>query len=181
MGLKEGIAVDQEKIGKFIADRRRAQGLTQEQLAERLGISKNAVSKWERGLNLPDVSLMQPLCGILQIDLNELFAGETLGEAEYKAAAEDNLLAALEHSAFTRQEKIAYFKRKWRREHIARMVLCAVIWLALVLVLKLQQAAGYLIGGAAGLLAVLFYGLLHNQMMAYVEGNVYQVKQKLKK
>ena len=56
--------MNQEKIGKFIADNRKKQKLTQEQLAEKLHVSKNAVSKWERGLNLPDVSLMEDLCQI---------------------------------------------------------------------------------------------------------------------
>ena len=54
--------MNQEKIGKFIAEKRKEKKLTQEQLAEKLSISKNAVSKWERGLNLPDVSIMQDLC-----------------------------------------------------------------------------------------------------------------------
>ena len=68
--------MDQEKIGKFIANCRKKQNLTQEQLAEKLDISKNAVSKWERGLNLPDASIMKELCAILKISLNELFAGQ---------------------------------------------------------------------------------------------------------
>ncbi len=68
--------MNQEKIGKFISKLRKEKGMTQEQLAEKLNISKNAVSKWERGLNLPDVSIMQELCKILGITLNELFVGE---------------------------------------------------------------------------------------------------------
>ena len=61
--------MDQIKIGRFISENRKKQNLTQEQLAEQLNISKNAVSKWERGLNLPDVSIMQDLCKILGIDI----------------------------------------------------------------------------------------------------------------
>ena len=68
--------MNQEIIGKFIADRRKKKNLTQEQLAEKLSISKNAVSKWERGLNMPDISIMQELCSVLNISLNELFNGE---------------------------------------------------------------------------------------------------------
>ena len=66
--------MDQIKIGKFISSSRKAKEITQENLAIKLGVSKNAVSKWERGLNLPDPSLMQELCSILDITLNELFA-----------------------------------------------------------------------------------------------------------
>ena len=65
--------MNQEKIGKFISVSRKNKDLTQEQLAEKLGVSINAVSKWERGLNLPDVSLMKTLCNILDITPNYIF------------------------------------------------------------------------------------------------------------
>lgn len=68
--------MNQDKIGKFITKNRKKQMMTQEELAEKLNVSKNAVSKWERGLNLPDASIMQELCLILNISLNELFIGE---------------------------------------------------------------------------------------------------------
>ena len=59
--------MNQEKIGKFIAELRKEKNLTQEELANKLGITKNAVSKWERGLSLMDMSLLQPLCEILEV------------------------------------------------------------------------------------------------------------------
>ncbi len=67
--------MDQEKIGKFIADCRKEKGLTQLQLAEKLGISNRAVSKWETGKSCPDVSLMLELCSVLEITVNELLSG----------------------------------------------------------------------------------------------------------
>lgn len=90
--------MDQIKIGKFISESRKSKEITQEQLAEKLGVSKNAVSKWERGLNLPDVSIMQELCNILEISLNELFAGEYLKEKEVKSQSEKNILNILKFS-----------------------------------------------------------------------------------
>lgn len=87
--------MDQVKIGQFILTSRKNKKLTQEKLAEKLGVSKNAVSKWERGLNLPDVSLMPELCSLLEISLNELFAGESLKENEVKRQAEKNILDIL--------------------------------------------------------------------------------------
>lgn len=90
--------MDQIKIGKFISESRKSKGITQEQLAEKLGVSKNAVSKWERGLNLPDVSIMQELCNNLEISLNELFAGEHLKEKEVKNQSEKNILDILRFS-----------------------------------------------------------------------------------
>ena len=68
--------MNQIKIGKFIADCRKKENLTQMQLAEKLGITDKAVSKWERGISLPDTSLMLQLCDILDISVNELLCGE---------------------------------------------------------------------------------------------------------
>lgn len=68
--------MNQEKIGNFISKNRKKLNMTQEELAEKMNVSKNAVSKWERGLNLPDASIMEDLCKILNISLNELFKGE---------------------------------------------------------------------------------------------------------
>ena len=68
--------MDQIKIGRFIAERRKKANLTQMQLAEKLGITDKAVSKWERGMAMPDTSIMLELCDILCISVNELLSGE---------------------------------------------------------------------------------------------------------
>ena len=68
--------MDQLKIGKFIADCRKRKNLTQMQLAEKLGITDKAISKWERGVAMPDTSIMLELCDILGISVNELLSGE---------------------------------------------------------------------------------------------------------
>ena len=70
--------MDQLKIGKFIAERRKKANLTQMQLAEKLGITDKAISKWERGLAMPDSSIMLELCDILEISVNELLSGEKI-------------------------------------------------------------------------------------------------------
>ena len=70
--------MDQFKIGKFIAERRKKANLTQMQLAEKLGITDKAISKWERGMAMPDTSIMLELCDILCISVNELLSGEKI-------------------------------------------------------------------------------------------------------
>lgn len=84
--------MNQEKIGKFIAECRKEKNLTQEKLAEQLGISDRAVSKWERGLNLPDASLMLELSKIFDISVNELLNGEIIEKDNYMEKAEEKLL-----------------------------------------------------------------------------------------
>ena len=70
--------MDQIKIGRFIAERRKQTSLTQMQLAEKLGITDKAVSKWERGVAMPDTSIMLELSDILGISVNELLCGEKI-------------------------------------------------------------------------------------------------------
>ncbi len=84
--------MEQEKIGKFISACRKEKGLTQMQRAEKLNITNRAVSKWETGKSMPDVSLMLDLCGILGITVNELLSGERITMEDYQKKAEENLM-----------------------------------------------------------------------------------------
>ena len=84
--------MDLNKIGKFIADCRKQKKLTQEQLAEKLYITDRAVSKWERGLSLPDADKMLELCDILGINVNELLLGEEIDMKDYEKKNEQLLL-----------------------------------------------------------------------------------------
>ena len=70
--------MDQIKIGRFIAVCRKRANLTQLQLADKLGITDKAISKWERGITMPDTSIMLELCDILGISVNELLSGEKI-------------------------------------------------------------------------------------------------------
>ena len=84
--------MNQMKIGAFISERRKAKGFTQSQLAEKLEITDKAVSKWETGRSMPDLSLFVPLCTLLDITLNELFAGECIAEEKLKEKADEVLM-----------------------------------------------------------------------------------------
>ena len=84
--------MDQVKIGKFIAERRRQANLTQMQLAEKLNITDRAVSKWETGRSLPDSAIMLELCDVLKITVNDLLCGEVVTMDNYTKELENNLL-----------------------------------------------------------------------------------------
>ena len=84
--------MDQIKIGKFIAECRKKNKLTQMQLAEKLNITDRAISKWENGKGMPDSSIMLDLCNELKISVNELLSGEVIKMEDYKKQAEENLL-----------------------------------------------------------------------------------------
>lgn len=84
--------MDQIKIGKFIKEKRKEKNITQSELAERLGITDRAISKWENGICLPDASNLPELCKILDISINDLFSGEIVDMKEYDKKIEENLL-----------------------------------------------------------------------------------------
>lgn len=105
------------KIGKFIAEKRKKNGLTQMQLAEKLNITDRAVSKWETGKSLPDSSIMLELCQILNISVNDLLSGEVVTMDNYNKELENNLLEMV-------KQKQEADKRLLRMETLAGVMAC---------------------------------------------------------
>ena len=90
--------MDQDKIGKFIAECRKAKKITQSELAEKLGVTDRSVSNWENGKNMPDLSFFKPLCNILDITINELLSGEKLSIDRYQEKFEENIVNTIDYS-----------------------------------------------------------------------------------
>ena len=84
--------MNQIKIGKFILNCRKEKGLTQEQLAEKLGVTSKSISRWENGNTMPDYSLLKDLCNELDINVNELLSGEKIKGNDYMNKSEENLI-----------------------------------------------------------------------------------------
>lgn len=101
--------MEQIKIGKFIASCRKEQGMTQAVLAEKLGISDRAVSKWETGKSMPDSGIMLELCELLKINVNKLLSGEHITMEDYNAKSEEVILGL-------KSENEKYAKRLLRSE-----------------------------------------------------------------
>lgn len=106
--------MDQEKIGKFIAECRKTKNLSQSDLANKLGITNKAVSKWENGRCMPDISLLEPLANILEVSINEIIKGEKINKLD-KSLADENINKALK-----------YYEKAKRRMLIFK-VICLVI------------------------------------------------------
>lgn len=117
--------MDQKKTGKFIAQKRKEKSLTQQELADILGISNKTISKWECGNGLPEVSLMLPLCEALEISVNELLSGEEL-DNRYVEKAEENLIGLI-------KEKENQKLSRWEllKLQIVSLLISIVIWFAL--------------------------------------------------
>ena len=118
--------MDQEKIGKFILKLRKEKKMTQQELADKIGVTDRAISKWENGRGMPDLSLMKPLCDELGISINELISGEKINKKEYQDRFEENIFNAINYS----QKQI----KKTRNKYV---IIIGVIFLFLIVLATL--------------------------------------------
>ena len=165
--------MDQGKIGSFISAMRKNQGLTQEQLGEKLGVTNKTISRWETGKYMPDIDKLQALSEILGISINELLAGERIEDAaRFVKMADENLVSVLsKDSTFGLQDRIIYFKRKWIREHKGLIVTGILLWCILLSVgIYMKQPIFSALLPPAGLI---LFGYIRNQMMIYVEDRAF--------
>ena len=114
--IREVTQMDLIKIGNFIAELRKKQKLTQEQLGEKLGVANKTVSRWETGTYLPPAEALLAMSELFGVSINELLSGKRLSEAEYRQAAEENLKQTVKTSSFTLKDRIDFYKNKWLRE-----------------------------------------------------------------
>lgn len=159
--------MDLVKIGTFIAQLRKEQGLTQEQLGEELGVTNKTVSRWETGTYLPPVEMLLEMSKLFRVSVNDLLSGCRLDGEAYREKAEENLIGVLRQSNFSLKEKMDYFSRKWLREHIAPMVLWAIAIAVLLCFGIAKRDSGLFAGGVIIFLAA--HCWRNNSMMTYVE------------
>lgn len=126
--------MEQAKIGKFIASMRKNKNMTQKELAEKLGLSDKAVSKWETGNGLPDTGSMIELCRILGISVNDLLSGECLSTEEYSKRAEENMMRLIEETNEV--------KKKNENSILVSAVGCAVLVILFVLMTAFSGGSG---------------------------------------
>lgn len=163
--------MDLIQTGKFIAALRKEQGLTQEQLGEKIAVSNKTVSRWETGTYLPPVEALLAMSEVFDVSINEILSGKRLSAEEYKLAAEKTLIQTIKASSFSLKDKTEFYKKKWLKEHIGIMFfwgICIISTFAAGIVLK-----NYLLSVFSVLLLVLGHGWRNNTMMAYVERNAY--------
>ena len=125
--------MNQIKIGRFIAERRKKANLTQMQLADKLGITDKAVSKWERGVAMPDTSIMLELCELLDISVNELLSGEKM-DMEIKYQQNEQLLLDLAKELEDKNKKV--WTSMWMILILSTIVLLAGITTSIFLIPK---------------------------------------------
>ena len=156
--------MDQVKIGRFIADRRKRANLTQMQLAEKLNITDRAISKWENGKSLPDSSIMLELCDVLDISVNDLLSGEVVTMENYNKEIEKNLLDMI-------NQKEQADKRLAAAEVFigitATIVLLALVFVAAFVQMETWLKIALIVSGFILFLAGCFYALRLEQVAGY--------------
>lgn len=164
--------MDQVKIGAFIAELRKENNLTQQTLGEKLGVTNKTISRWETGVYMPDIEMLQLLGKEFGVSVNEIIAGERISEESFKEKAEENLISAMKSkSSFSVKEKMDFFKKKWLKEHVA-LIVCMVLVVVAVFIVGIVNKMPLMIGGMP-ILALICYAWVYNRMMIYVEGNVF--------
>ena len=140
--------MDLLSIGNFIAQLRKQNGLTQEQLGEQIGVTNKTVSRWETGVYMPPADALMKMSELFGVTVNELLSGD----------------------------KIEYFKKKWLKEHVAIMALigiCIIAVFAAGIIIK-----NSLLVAIIPLLVFTAHGWRNNSMMAYAEKHVYDETEK---
>ena len=158
--------MDLIKIGKFIADCRKKKNMTQEQLAQKLYITDRAVSKWERGLSLPDADKMLDLCNILDINVNELLNGEKIDMKDYRKKNEELLLELAKQDELKNKRLITDM---W-----VITITAFIFYIAIVVISSILLGEGLILGtiifiSTVVLLIVFFYGFKFEVDAGYYE------------
>ena len=163
--------MDTIKIGNFLSELRKEQGLTQEALGEKIGVTNKTISRWENGNYLPPVEMLQELSRLYAVSINELLCGERIAKENYREKAEETITGILTSSSFSIKERTKFWIRKWNKDHLVTNVALTV--LLLVLFVSGIILSNPLVAGLAPVFALVVYMVRRNQMMIYVENNLY--------
>lgn len=163
--------MDMIKIGKFIAELRRENKITQEELGEKLGVTNKTISRWENGNYLPSMEMLQMLSNIFSVNINELLCGERLNDGSFRQRADDTIVNVFKSSTFSLKERSAFWKKKWLKEHKSMIILYAILFLSLFgLGLFINKS---ILSLSSIFIAFFIYLKKRNDMMAYIESHAF--------
>lgn len=157
--------MDLRKIGKFIAENRKKAGFSQESLAEELDISNRSISKWERGICLPETSKMPELCRLFNITINDLFSGEIVDMKNNDRKLEENLLALAKEKEQKDKQLLAL---EWVLGGIGVAIFFALLFMAIPIIeTNFALATTMFIVGFILFMIAMFFSLRIEQIAGY--------------
>lgn len=160
--------MDLIKIGKFIASCRKEKKLTQEQLAEKLYITDRAVSKWERGISLPDADKMLEICNILNINVNELLNGEKIDMKNYEKKTEELLVE------LARQDELK--NKKLMASMWTILITCSIFYISIITLAISTLEEGFILGSIICISTIIFVIAGFIAMKFEVDAGYYECK-----
>lgn len=119
------------KIGMFLKELRNEKNLTQEQLGEIIGTTNKTISRWENGNYMPPIEMLVELSKFYNLSINEILSGQRLNDEVFKEKAEENLKGMLEECAFSTDEKVEFYTKKWKKDHRFELTLEMIVLLLL--------------------------------------------------
>ncbi len=159
--------MDLKKIGKFIAEQRKKAGFSQESLAEELDVSNRSISKWERGICLPETTKMPALCKLFDITINDLFSGEIVNMKNHEKKSNENLLAIAKEKEQKDEQLLAL---EWVLGFLGLAIIIAmVIPAAFIAESNPVLAAVMIIIGFILMMAAFFFALKIEQIAGYYQ------------
>lgn len=163
--------MDLQKIGCFLAELRKSEGLTQAQLGEEIGVSGKTISRWETGTYLPPVEMLLLLSRRYHVPINDLVLGERSTSEVLPQKAEEAVIQVLRDAPFLWEERRRFWRNKWRQDHRLSYLVTGVL-LAVVLLAGVRLQLDWLVVLCP--VAALGIGMQeNNRMMAYVEHHLY--------
>lgn len=170
MAQEEKLFMDTVRVGKYLSELRHQHNFSQEELGEKIGVTNKTISRWETGKYLPPVDALQMLSDLYGVTINEILSGKSLSDLEYKELAEENIKDVLSTSTFSLKDKIHFFKKKWKKDHMCSIILGCILIIAIIIGGFIWGHRLYLIGIISGFV----FGIVkYNQMMIYVERNAF--------
>lgn len=166
--------MDMRKIGGFLAELRKSNNMTQEELGEKIGVTNKTISRWETGNYLPPVEMLQILSKLYDVSINEILSGERLDTYKYKEKAEENIVTALHNSAADIPETVHKYKSEWRKKHWIELTLESIAIFAILICGAIFEGTRLLELGCV--LTIFFAFWINKRKNNYIYKSLYEEK-----
>ncbi len=164
--------MDQVKVGKFIAYLCRREGLMQEELGQKIGVTNKTISRWENGNYIPDIEMLGILAELFHVSVDDLLSGKCRDNRQ----TDRKISYEKKKSAFSPDEQFVYWKRKWLREYIFFVVFSLVMFIALCVFVYVKKHIVLI--ALTPVIGFIIYTIIRNKMMIYVEKKMYDDKKR---
>ena len=168
--------MDMQKIGAFLAELRKENNLTQEEIGEQIGVTNKTVSRWENGNYLPPVEVLQILSNLYNISINDILSGERLQKIQCNDS--ENGAVVLENNTCNLKDKKLFFEKRWLREHLIELIVEIILMVSFAAISAIFCKELCVVLSTVCLIWMLW---ISNRRATYLEYHLYNSKKMLSK